>query len=54
MYFKLTPKKLETLLNYLKDKPWIEVAQIIIELTNLEKVDEKNNPNPDNKSVDTK
>ena len=50
MYFKLPPEKLEKLLNYLKDKPWCEVAQLIIELTNLEKDDKKtdsdSNPAP--------
>ena len=41
VYFKLTGEKLEKVLNYLKDKPWAEVAQIMVELTNLEKIEDK-------------
>ena len=41
MYFKLPPEKLEKVLNYLANKPWIEVQQLVAELSNLEKSNEK-------------
>ena len=35
--FKLTPQLLEKLLNYLANRPWFEVQELISLLTNLEK-----------------
>lgn len=35
--FKLKPETLIRLLNYLGEKPWQEVNDLIVELSNLEK-----------------
>lgn len=41
MNYKLDAKTLETLLNYLANKPWIEVNNLISILSKLEKIEEK-------------
>lgn len=42
MRFKIEAEVLEEVLNYLKNRPWIEVATLMVKLTNLEKIDEDN------------
>jgi hypothetical protein len=39
--YKLEPKQLETILNYLATKPWAEVNNLINILYKLEKVEDK-------------
>jgi hypothetical protein len=41
MYFKLTPKELEEILNELSQKPWGVVNNVIIKLSKLEKIEEE-------------
>jgi hypothetical protein len=43
MYFKLTPKELEEILNELSQKPWGVVNNVIVKLSKLEKVEEDDN-----------
>jgi hypothetical protein len=42
MYFKITPKELEEILNELSQKPWGVVNNVIVKLSKLEKVEEEN------------
>jgi hypothetical protein len=45
MNFKLTPKLMEDLLNYLSAKPWMEANKLISELIKLEKINENDTSN---------
>ena len=42
MRFKIEAQVLEEVLNYLKNRPWIEVSPLMVKLTNLEKINEDN------------
>jgi len=41
MNFKLTAQQLEKVLNYLASRPWVEVNNLIQELSKLEKIETK-------------
>lgn len=50
---KLSEKQLTDILNYLSTRPWVEVNNLIVELTKLEKIEVDKDLKDDTKDLKT-